>query len=67
MRLQGISAQVHKLHVACAFMLLCQCALLVFCSCAFADEITVFFTGNELGQLQPCGCSGGQLERFVSC
>ncbi len=25
------------------------------------DVITVFLTGNELGQLQPCGCSGGQL------
>ena len=23
--------------------------------------ITIFFTGNELGALQPCGCSGGQL------
>jgi hypothetical protein len=26
-----------------------------------ADVITVFFTGNGLGQLKPCGCSGGQL------
>jgi hypothetical protein len=26
-----------------------------------ADVLTVFLTGNELGQLQPCGCSGGQL------
>ncbi len=25
------------------------------------DAITVFFTGNELGALKPCGCSGGQL------
>ncbi len=26
------------------------------------DEIgTVFFTGNGLGELKPCGCSGGQL------
>jgi len=23
--------------------------------------LTVFLTGNELGELQPCGCSGGQL------
>jgi hypothetical protein len=23
--------------------------------------VTVFFTGNELGAMQPCGCSGGQL------
>lgn len=26
-----------------------------------ADEITVFLTGNGLGVLKPCGCSGGQL------
>jgi hypothetical protein len=26
-----------------------------------SECITVFFTGNELGQMQPCGCSGGQL------
>jgi hypothetical protein len=25
------------------------------------DRITIFLTGNELGALQPCGCSGGQL------
>lgn len=25
------------------------------------DVITLFFTGNELGELRPCGCSGGQL------
>ncbi|MCU0915140.1 MAG: hypothetical protein MUC88_11330 [Planctomycetes bacterium] len=25
------------------------------------DELVVFFTGNELGSLRPCGCSGGQL------
>ena len=25
------------------------------------DELTVFLTGNELGALKPCGCSGGQL------
>jgi len=25
------------------------------------DVITVFVTGNELGALKPCGCSGGQL------
>ena len=28
---------------------------------ANADTITVFFTGYELGELKPCGCSGGQL------
>jgi hypothetical protein len=26
-----------------------------------ADEFTVFLTGNVLGALKPCGCSGGQL------
>ncbi len=26
-----------------------------------ADVVTVFLTGNELGALKPCGCSGGQL------
>ena len=28
---------------------------------ASQQVLTVFFTGDELGQLQPCGCSGGQL------
>jgi len=26
-----------------------------------ADTLTVFITGNTLGELKPCGCSGGQL------
>jgi len=26
-----------------------------------ADVVTVFLTGNELGTMKPCGCSGGQL------
>jgi hypothetical protein len=25
------------------------------------QSVTVFFTGNELGSMKPCGCSGGQL------
>ena len=25
------------------------------------ELVTIFFTGNELGEMQPCGCSGGQL------
>jgi len=25
------------------------------------ESITIFFTGNELGAMKPCGCSGGQL------
>jgi hypothetical protein len=28
------------------------------------DTLTVFFTGNVLGALKPCGCSGGQLGGF---
>ncbi len=28
---------------------------------ADSDEISIFFTGSELGALKPCGCSGGQL------
>jgi hypothetical protein len=26
-----------------------------------SEGITIFFTGNELGTMKPCGCSGGQL------
>ena len=26
-----------------------------------SETVTVFLTGNELGALKPCGCSGGQL------
>ncbi|MHC4240714.1 MAG: hypothetical protein ACYSUC_13370, partial [Planctomycetota bacterium] len=33
-------------------------------SAAGADVLTVFLTGNELGKLKPCGCSGGQLGGF---
>jgi hypothetical protein len=25
------------------------------------EELVIFLTGNELGSLRPCGCSGGQL------
>jgi hypothetical protein len=28
------------------------------------DSLIVFLTGNELGALKPCGCSGGQLGGF---
>ncbi len=28
------------------------------------DSLTIFLTGNELGALKPCGCSGGQLGGF---
>ena len=28
---------------------------------AARQAITIFFTSNELGAMQPCGCSGGQL------
>jgi hypothetical protein len=33
-------------------------------SVAGTDVLTVFLTGNELGKLKPCGCSGGQLGGF---
>ena len=52
----------------------CMCVLTVGVSCLLAmsaksplrstyktDCVTVFLTGNELGALQPCGCSSGQL------
>jgi hypothetical protein len=46
----------------------CICILTVAASCILVskpalttDVITVFLTGNELGVLKPCGCSGGQL------
>lgn len=29
-----------------------------------SDVLTVFVTGNELGTMNPCGCSGGQLGGF---
>ena len=29
-----------------------------------SDVLTVFITGNELGTMKPCGCSGGQLGGF---
>jgi hypothetical protein len=32
---------------------------------AARQAITIFFTGNELGSMQPCGCSGGQLGGFA--
>ncbi len=28
------------------------------------DTATIFFTGNDRGELKPCGCSGGQLGGF---
>jgi len=52
----------------------CICVLLFIASCVpdvspepsgelfhKADALTIFVTGNELGALKPCGCSGGQL------
>ena len=52
----------------------CICVLMVGLPCVLAmsarpsaksvhkaDVLTVFLTGDELGALQPCGCSGGQL------
>ncbi|MDO8303861.1 MAG: cytochrome c family protein [Sedimentisphaerales bacterium] len=31
---------------------------------AACETIAVFVTGNQLGELRPCGCSGGQLGGF---
>ena len=57
-------------------LITCICILIVGASCVLrtpkkapqheqersgTDEFTVFLTGNELGALKPCGCSGGQL------
>lgn len=51
----------------------CICVLTISVSCILAmstasvksgckpDVLVVFITGNELGALKPCGCSGGQL------
>ena len=56
--------------------LICICILLFTVAYIFAmstkpaetiykdDMLTIFLTGNELGQLQPCGCSGVQLGGF---
>jgi len=29
------------------------------CGSPTGGSVTIFFTGNELGAMQPCGCSGG--------
>ncbi|GAI89936.1 unnamed protein product, partial [marine sediment metagenome] len=57
-------------------LITCICILIVGASCVLrtpkkapqyeqellgTDEFTVFLTGNVLGALKPCGCSGGQL------
>ncbi len=57
-------------------LIICVCILTVAASCVSripkkapqyeqersrTDEFTVFLTGNVLGALKPCGCSGGQL------
>ena len=57
-------------------LIICVCILTVGISCVSripkkapqykqerlgTDEFTVFLTGNVLGALKPCGCSGGQL------
>ncbi len=34
-------------------------------NCRDGGSITILFTGNELGELKPCGCSGGQLGGFA--
>lgn len=55
----------------------CLCLVALGASCELARQakrparptprghvLTVFLTGNELGELKPCGCSGGQLGGF---
>ena len=49
-------------------LLTCICLSAVAASCILVSEpadktdvITIFLTGNSLGMLKPCGCSGGQL------
>jgi hypothetical protein len=49
-------------------LLTCICFSAVAASCILVSEpannedvITIFLTGNGLGMLKPCGCSGGQL------
>ncbi len=55
----------------------CFCLVALGASCELARQtkrptgptsrehvLTVFLTGNELGALKPCGCSGGQLGGF---
>jgi len=55
----------------------CICILMLAASCDLvrraeptaapvkqADTITVFLTGYTMGELKPCGCSGGQLGGF---
>lgn len=65
-----------KKMVDIKLLITCICILAAGASCVFrtskktaqyeqgrlmTDEFTVFLTGNELGALKPCGCSGGQL------
>ncbi len=60
-------------------LITCICILIVGTSCglrtskkapayqqerSMVDSLTVFLTGNVLGTLKPCGCSGGQLGGF---
>jgi hypothetical protein len=50
----------------CVLMLSASCLLVMSANSHKApiqnsDILTIFITGNELGALKPCGCSGGQL------
>jgi hypothetical protein len=66
-----------KANRAMMRLVVCVCVLTAGALCVFAmsakpsgksvhktEVLTVFLTGNELGALQPCGCSGGQLGGF---
>ena len=56
------------MNVAMLRLVTCTFVLTVAASCMLvsepankADVISIFLTGNGLGALKPCGCSGGQL------
>jgi len=66
-----------KANRAMMRLVVCICVLTAGALCVFTmsakpsgksihktEVLTVFLTGNELGALQPCGCSGGQLGGF---
>jgi hypothetical protein len=63
--------KVTKVILAMLRLFTCICLSAVAASCILvsetadnADVVTIFLTGNGLGVLKPCGCSGGQLGGF---
>jgi len=56
-----------KSYHFCAFLLILACfaaGMSKPLKTSEKNQIVVFFTGNEMGQMQPCGCAGGQLGGF---